>query len=499
MVESRAKILLVDLPSVSPNELNLGLASIAAVMRARGHEVRVLDLNNLNVPGGRARRLRQALEWAPDALGVSLFPACRVTYDGARDLLRAVRAARGDRTLRVAGGVGISVAPADGARAVAGLADICVSGEGEATFAEIVEKRLAGAPLTGIAGTVRFEGAEPVQEPAREFIADLDTLPLPAYELFDSVGGTLAEYPMMTSRGCPFNCIFCLNKTLTRRTFRPRSAENVVDEIAWAKERFKFDALYIWDDHFSLIRERAEKICRLMIERNPGLRYYLPDGIRADSVTPEFARLLKASGCAGVSVGFEDANPETFVHIKKGERYETILGAIETLKAAGVPVRASMVIGLPHTTYESTRVAMKNMAKLGIHAEWYLATPFPGTEFYDYVMEHGRLLEDPLSLRALTFRRVVFDTPEFPKRKRYRAFYEAFAHYSFPERAFYGKVCNPLVQQRYKLEKYVLSIFTVARYIPERLPAHLWNLARDLVSALGRRFRRLVRLGMKKP
>ena len=183
MVESRAKILLVDLPSVSPNELNLGLASIAAVMRARGHEVRVLDLNNLNVPGGRARRLRQALEWAPDALGVSLFPACRVTYDGARDLLRAVRAARGDRTLRVAGGVGISVAPADGARAVAGLADICVSGEGEATFAEIVEKRLAGAPLTGIAGTVRFEGAEPVQEPAREFIADLDTLPLPAYEL----------------------------------------------------------------------------------------------------------------------------------------------------------------------------------------------------------------------------------------------------------------------------------------------------------------------------
>ncbi len=62
MAESRAKILLVDLPSVSPNELNLGLASIAAVMRARGHEVRVLDLNNLNVPGGRARRLRQALE-----------------------------------------------------------------------------------------------------------------------------------------------------------------------------------------------------------------------------------------------------------------------------------------------------------------------------------------------------------------------------------------------------------------------------------------------------
>jgi anaerobic magnesium-protoporphyrin IX monomethyl ester cyclase len=292
---------------------------------------------------------------------------------------------------------------------------------------------------------------------------------------------------MMTSRGCPFNCIFCLNKTLTRRTFRPRSAENVVAEIEWAMDRFRFDDLYIWDDHFSLIRERAEKICRMIIEKKLNIRYFLPDGIRADSVTPEFAALLRESGCAGVSVGFEDANPETFVHIKKGERYEVIVHAIETLRDVGVPVRCSMVIGLPHTTYASTRVAMENMKKLGVHAEWYLATPFPGTEFYDWVTQHGRLIENPLSLRALTFRRVVFDTPEFPKKDRYRAFYQAFAHYSFPEHAFYGKVCNPLTQQRYRFEKYFLSIFSVARYIPERLPSHVFNLARDLVGAVVRR------------
>ncbi len=487
MSESRGRILLVDLPSVSPNELNLGLASMAAVLRREGHEVRVLDLNNLNVPGHPRRRLREALAWGPDVLGVSIFPACEVTYDGARRLLRAVRAERGRRTLLVVGGVGITIGATEAARRFSGLADLCVSGEGEITFSEVVEKHLGGGPLRDIPGTVRFDGAEPVEEPWRDFIRDLDALPFGAYDLFDSVGKTMPQYPMMTSRGCPFNCIFCLNKTLTRRTFRPRSAENVVEEIVWARDRFRFGELYIWDDHFSLIRERAEKVCRLLIEKGLNLRYYLPDGIRADSVTPEFAKLLRESGCAGVSVGFEDANPETFVHIKKGERYEQIVHAIQTLKAAGVPVRASMVIGLPHTTYESTRVAMENMKKLGIHTEWYLASPFPGTQFYDWVMEHGRLLENPLSLRALTFRRVVFDTPEFPKKERYRAFYQAFAHYSFPEHAFYGKVCNPLTQQRYRLEKYVLSIFTVARYIPERLPSHIWNLARDAIGALGRR------------
>ena len=493
MSESRAKVLLVDLPSVSPNELNMGLASIAAVLRERGHAVRVIDLNALHLPGRPKRRLHEALAWGPDVVAVSLFPACHVTYDGALKVLRQARAERGDRSLLVAGGIGITINPGEAARRFSGLADLCIYGEGEITLAEVVEKHLAGRTFEGIPGVVRYDGGEPVVEAWRTFIHDLDSLPFPAYELFDSVGETIEEYPMMTSRGCPFNCIFCLNKTLTRRTFRARSAENVVEEIAYARDRFRFDALYIWDDHFSLKRERAERICRRLIDEKLNIRYFLPDGIRADSVTPEFARLLKESGCAGVSIGFEDANPETFVHIRKGEKYEEIIQAIQTLKAVGVPVRASMVIGLPHTTYASTKVAMENAKKLGIHTEWYLATPFPGTEFYDWVMKHGRLLEDPLTLRALTFRRVVFDTPEFPKSDRYRAFYEAFARYSSPEYAFYEKVCNPLTQQRYRFEKYVVSIFAVARYIPERLPSHLWHLARDAVSAVTRRMARLFR------
>ena len=493
MSESRAKVLLVDLPSVSPNELNIGLAGIAAVLRADGHEVRVLDLNCQRLPGRPTRRLHEALAWAPDVIGISLFPACNVTYDGARRVLRQVRSELGQRPLAVAGGVGITIEPRKAARRYAGLADLCVHGEGEVTFAEVVRKHLAGEPFEGVAGIVRYDHGEPVVEERREFISDLNALPFAAYELFDSVGDTIAEYPIMTSRGCPFNCVFCLNKTLTRRTFRARSAENVVAEIASARDKFRYDAVYIWDDHFSLKRERAESICRMLIERKMNLRYFLPDGIRADSVTPEFAELLRESGCAGVSIGFEDANPETFAHIKKGEQYEDIIHAIEVLKAAGVPVRASMIIGLPHTTYASTRVAMANAKKLGIHTEWYLASPFPGTEFHDWVMKHGRLLEDPLSLRALTFRRVVFDTPEFPKRDRYRAFYEAFARYSSPEHAFYGKVCNPLTQQRFRFEKYVGSIFTVARYIPERLPSHLFHLARDAVLAVTRRVGRVCR------
>ena len=482
-----AKVLLIDVETVSNNVINIGLASLGAYLKQRGHEVRVLDLNNITVPGSRRARLRKALEWQPHVVGISVLPACTYTYGHALKTLRRARAQSGPDVLYVLGGIGVTVNPEHLLRGARGLADLGIIGEGEITLAEVVETYMRGGDPKTVAGTAYLAGGELVRQPERPFLKNLDSLPFSDFSIFDSVGDRMDEFPIMTSRGCPYNCIFCLNKILSKRTFRWRSARNVVDEIKEGKERYKYDAVYIWDDHFSLKRDRAEEICRMLIDEKVGIKYYLPDGIRADTVTPEFANLLKESGCAGVSIGFEDANPETFVHIKKGEKYEDIVNAIEALKAARVPVRASMVIGLPHTTYESTCVAMENLKKLKIHAEWYLATPFPGTELYDWVEKHGRWLDDPLSLRALTFRRVVFDTPEFTRSERYRAFYRAFAHYSFPEYAFYGKVCNPLTQQRYRFEKYVKSIFTVARYIPERLPSHLRNLAGDFLRAIWRR------------
>jgi len=490
------RILLVDCPSVSPNEINLGLASIAAVLRADGHDVRVLDLNSLHVPGRPMSRLAAALVWRPQILAVSVFPACNDVYAHAERVLAAARQTLGDACLRVVGGVGISIAPETASRRFAGLASLCAYGEGEQTLRDVAARLAGGQGFDGVPGLVHFDNAQPLLHEPREFITDLDSLPFPAFDLFDSVaaqGGVMAEYPIMTSRGCPFDCVFCLNKVLSRRSFRRRSPRNVVDEIRHGLAKYRSDAVYIWDDHFSLIRARAEEICHLLIKECPGVKYYLPDGIRADSVTPDFARLLKESGCAGASIGFEDPNPDTFHSVGKGEDYDRIIEAIRLLKQVGVPVRASLVIGLPGTTYASTQKAMDAFAKLGIHGEWYLATPFPGTQFYDWVQAHGRLLEDPLSLRSLTFRRAVFDTPEFTRAERYRAFYRAFACYSFPQHAFYGKVCNPLTQQRSRWEKYVVSIFAVARYIPARLPSHVCNLARDLLLAVTRRLWRLVR------
>ncbi len=192
MPESAMRVLLVDVPSVSPNQINLGLASIGAVLKQRGHEVRVLDLNNLNVPGSRGSRLKKALEWRPEVFAVSLFPACTYNYNHAERVLRNARELLGRECLFVVGGIGVTIDVSAALKRFGGLADILVHGEGEVTLAEVIERRAAGGDLGGILGTALAVDGKEIINPERPLIEDLDSLPFADYRVFDSVGETIA-------------------------------------------------------------------------------------------------------------------------------------------------------------------------------------------------------------------------------------------------------------------------------------------------------------------
>ncbi len=121
-----------------------------------------------------------------------------------------------------------------------------------------------------------------------------------------------------------------------------------------------------------------------------------------------------------------------------------------------------------------------------------MAKPFPKTQLYDWVKNNGRLLENPLSRVALTFRTVVFDTPDFPKEDRLKAFYQANMDYSFPEKAFYDHRCEPLYQKDSLYEIIFGSYKTVWRYNRKRLAKHTLRLAQYIGRALKRRARRII-------
>ncbi|MCK4325977.1 radical SAM protein, partial [bacterium] len=237
---------------------------------------------------------------------------------------------------------------------------------------------------------------------------------------------------------------------------------------------------------------RAIDICKRKIERGVNVPYYLPDGIRADSVNEELAMLLRKSGCKGVSIGVEDANPLTYKYINKGEELEDVIRGIKILKKAGVPVRVSMIIGLPHTTYESTKQSMEFIKTLDVHSEWYLAIPFPRTQLYKWVENNGRFLENPLSRVALTFRTVVFDTPDFTKEDRLKAFYHANMDYSFPEKAFFEHRCQPLYQKDSLYEIFIDSYKTVWKYNRWGLAKHTLRLIQYLSWGVKRRLNRVI-------
>jgi len=485
------KVLLIDPRSINRGSLNIGLAYVATVLHERGHKVKVLDFNCYI--GNEEKRLFDALAWVPDIITISIFPASIPTYEEARKIVTFCKRNQKKDTCYIAGGPGVTLEPEKFMQENKNYFNFGIVNEGEFTLAELIDSLEKGGDFQTMPGLVFYSGEKIIRTEDRPFIKELDKLPFPDYRLFDSVGSRkIVEYPLITSRGCPFNCIFCLNKELSKRRWRGRSADNVVSEMEVAVKKYDSSFVYIWDDHFSLDVKRAVDICKLKIEREINIPYYLPDGIRADSVTDELAALLKKSNCLGVSVGFEDANPLTYKYVDKGEKFEDIVKGIKILQKAGVPVRVSMIIGLPHTTYQTTKKAMEFVKTLGVHAEWYLAIPFPGTQLYKWVEDNGRFLENPLSKAALTFREVVFDTPDFLKDDRLKAFYQANMDYSSPEKAFYDHTCQPLYQKDSLYEIFIGSYKIVWKYNRRALAKHTLRLVQYLSRALKRKFKIII-------
>lgn len=458
------RVLLIDPPSFSRGSINIGLAYLSSMLQSKEHQVKVIDLNRRR--DNMEKRLTYALQWVPDIIGCSVTSA---TLEKGIKTLKFCKE-RHLGAFYIIGGVGVVMNPEKILESYRDILDCVVVREAEVTLIELLEKLNGGGKLSDVEGIVYKENGKIVRNRERPFIKNLDDFPFPDYKVFDSFDGHLDYYPIMTSRGCPFSCVFCLNSVISKRKWRFRSPQNVVDEIKHAIKEYKFDLIEIWDENFSLDVNRAIKICDLIIEEKLNIKYKLPNGIRADRVTPELARKLKESGCVSVNIGVENADPETFSYVEKGESLEDIKNAITVLKSEGLLVRASMVIGLPHTTYESTLKSMEFIKEVNINASWYLATPFEGTKLHRYVTENknARFLEDPNSEKALTFQRVTFETDEFPKDERLKAYYIANMDYSGERSRYFSYKPLFMFSDKWYLN-FVKSFLIVLKYHPKGL------------------------------
>jgi anaerobic magnesium-protoporphyrin IX monomethyl ester cyclase len=427
------KILLIDPPGKNKG-INTGLGYLSAVLK-ENHEVLVLDLNNIEMglcgdpnPDMKIDELETRIIKAVDDFDPELFGVSVKTFTAeiSKHIFKLIKAQRPE-ILAVAGGPHITL---DGFRFIQkNKIDFGIQGEGEYSTPKLCDALKGLDRIENIEGLFYWKGDQLSHNPRHNTIKDLDAIPLPCYDNFSSIiinGGFLKEYPILTSRGCPYNCSYCSMPTIMGGKWRPHSSERVIHELQHAKDKYHSTSFTVVDDNFTLNLKRVEDICDQLISNQIHLPWNSQNGIRADRINAYLAEKMKHSGCHYVWIGIESADEKVFNSINKGEKLEHIKEGIKHLRKAGIRVGGFFIVGLPYSTKEADLKSVDFVKKLGIDGWWFNFVPYPHTKAWDWVQTHGKILRS--SNGALQFGtnsiEPVFETGEYPKESRIEAYNE---------------------------------------------------------------------------
>ncbi|RLI78254.1 B12-binding domain-containing radical SAM protein [Archaeoglobales archaeon] len=367
----------------------LGLGYLASVLRANGFKVQIVDnlVERLSFDG-LIKRIKNS-----QIVGIT---STTPTFNSA---LRYAKVIKGklSNVFVILGGVHATFMPYEAMKH--GYVDAVCVGEGEQTIVEVAERVEEGKSLEGVRGLIYRDGLTVVENEKRGFIEDLDSLPFPAYDLmpldkYTVLGRKLEQFPMITSRGCPFGCRYCSSSLFLGRKFRARSAKNVVDEMEWLNEKFGAKHIAFGDDTFTFNKKRVFEICDEIMRR--GLDVEWSCSSRVDTINYELLKKMREAGCVAIYYGVESANQETLSkYYRKRIKLEKVKKALNLTKKAGITTICSFIIGAPFETKEDIKNTLKFAIKLNPdYAQFSILTPYPGTEIYEEAKSKNLILTE---------------------------------------------------------------------------------------------------------
>lgn len=364
----------------------IGLAYMASVLEKNGYDVTVIDCPPLNMTYEGLKR--QIANLKPDMVGIT---SVTVTFPSALKAANVIKESY-PRALVIFGGPHVTVTD-EQTLCEQPNADIVVRGEGEQTILELAHLASISKlkDLSNVAGITFRKNGKIVRTHDRPFIQNLDQLPFPAYGFFPlnkyRLFGKLI-LPIITSRGCVFNCSFCLAPRMAGKKFRARSTKNVVDELEWMKDKYKPDAFAFHDETFTYDKKRVIEICDEIKTRKIGLPWDC--STRVDQITEEVLAKMHQANCQNVSFGVESGNQKMLDVMRKGTTVEQNERAIKWAKEIGISVAISVIIGYPGETQDTLRQTLDFIRRTEPDDVYMsLATPYPGIELYDRVKDLG--------------------------------------------------------------------------------------------------------------
>lgn len=402
----------------------LGLMYLASSLQNNGYEVQIYDaLAEVDFDDAGKRSSKRGMTdllWKPleskirqsrpDIIGITN----RFSAEVESAVVAAAVAKNVDTTiLTVIGGNHASVSPQTFFDETTDVDIVCL-GEGEVTMLDIVRYRQGKKKLEDVEGIAFRKNGRMVINGPRAYIKNLDTLPFPSYDLvnlesyFSAVRkghsgraiypyrGSQRTISMITSRGCPYECVFCSIRLHMGRQWRCHSAQYVLDHLEHVVTKYGVRHVHFEDDNLTLDLPRFVSILDGIVEKRLGITWDTPNGVRADFLTKDILINCKRAGCTYLFIGVESGVQQVLDQvIRKRLSLEAVRRVARWCYEIGLNLGAFYVIGFPGESKsdmeQTLEFALKMEHQFGVVPVSLIATPLVGTELYQNCLDNGYL------------------------------------------------------------------------------------------------------------
>lgn len=405
------KVLFIN-PSVRPDALlklpNVGLAYILTAAHQAGIDFDLIDIDAHRYTDEQVcEMIRKGPKYDIVAVGTLVS-----VYGRMKNLFKTVHEYLPKATVVVGNTLGTSIPKMLLAKTET---DVCVIGEGDLTFIDVVQTLASGRSLRNVPGIAFRENGEYVETPQRPLIPNLDAVPFPNYDLFDievylessrhnvpNPEGLpipfddLVSFPVNAARGCAFHCNFCFH-AFQNRKYRYRSPENIVAEMKYWKEKYGVNFINFWDELTFYNPRDTERFADCLLEANLGLHWMATCRsellVRKDG-GPRIAEKLKKAGCHGLGFSLESGNPEILAFMNKANTVNEFIEQCNVCHEASVDVYTSIIIGYPQESTATIDDTFKVLEGARVYPSVGFLQLMPGTPMYDLAVQGGHIRDD---------------------------------------------------------------------------------------------------------
>ncbi len=370
---------------------SLGLLYIAAVLVQEGHHVEVIDMDTESNPQNKITYSLAHLK--PEVLCIHVMTW---TFHQANEIAKLAKNTLPSIYI-IAGGAAITCTPE--AIIKYSIFDYGVIGEGEKTIVELMRTLSSKGDTSKIPGIIYQKNNQLILGEHRALIETLDDIPNPARHLvnlnryFDVLSRQRSSATMITSRGCPYNCIYCDRRNRMGSKWRSFSNHRIIDEMQELKEQHGIKEIMFFDDEFIIDRARTIEFCNLILKKN--LNIIWECRTRVDMVDPQLLKIMKQAGCYRIRFGFESGDDTILKILKKGITVTQSLECARMVKESGIEIFGYFMFGCPKETEETIQktidLAFAIDPDFAVFSKMIL---IPGSELFDWAVSEKIICAD---------------------------------------------------------------------------------------------------------